>query len=150
MRPCLRCTGGVFCGHPVRQHLQGGGGADRKASCVFERNRKTKKEGESGGPTGMPVKIATLGVSTTISAALRLLFTSYPPASSLLLSPLLPSCCCCFSLPALPHHPYFIAVFVARSCLCVCVYKILTPMRCTCQLPRFGLIRQLRADYFPS
>lgn len=149
MCPCLRCTGGVLR-RPVRRHLQGGGGGDRKASCVFERNRKTKKEGESGGPTGMPVKIATFGVSTTISAALRLLFTSCPPASSLLLSPLLPSCCCCFSLPARFFIIRILLLSLLRGPVCVCVYKILTPMRCTCQLPRFGHIRQLRADYFPS
>lgn len=87
-------------------------GGNRKDSCVFERNRK-HKERESGGPTGMPVKTVTCGVSTTISAALRLLFTFFLLSSHFISFPVTLSCL--FILPlsstcTLLYHSYFIAV----------------------------------------
>lgn len=62
-RPCLRWTGVCV---PGTAALAGG---NRKKTAVCVRESRKRRGRESGGPTGMPVKTVTFGVSTTISAS---------------------------------------------------------------------------------
>lgn len=62
-RPCLRWTGVCV---PCTAALAGG---NRKKTAVCVRENRKRRGRESGGPTGMPVKTVTFGVSTTISAS---------------------------------------------------------------------------------
>ena len=126
-RPCLRWTGVCL---PCTAALAGG---NRKKTAVCLRENRKRRGRESAGPTGMPVKTVTFGVSTNISAAVRLLLT-FPFSSSLTSSPRLSLSPVSSYYLALPVCFFYrcLSLFVLFFCCSVllCFVKILG---CTCQ-----------------
>ena len=109
---------------PVPRHLQGATG--KRQLCVWEKTENVEE--------GMPVKTVTFGVSTNISAAVRLLLT-FPFSSSLTSSPRLSLSPVSSYYLALPVCFFFyrcLSLFVLFFCCSVllCFVKILG---CTCQ-----------------